>query len=85
MKTIFIAQLNQDEVKILEAIPLSKEWSGKRLVKIIDTGFIYYERGENIGNTKEEAEIILYTKIDHLCQQLAKIHGKPLFTTRPFK
>ena len=76
MNKIFIASLNQDEAKVLEAIPLAKEWSGKRLVKIIDTNFIYYERIENIAATKEQAIEILKNKNINLTNQIKELWNK---------
>lgn len=73
MNKIFIVKLTQDNAEILEATPLNKEYNGRVMVKILKTGFIYYERTDNIGTTREDAEKILFQKISHLCACAAAI------------
>ena len=63
MNKLFIVKLTQDNAEIIEAIPLNKEYNGLMMVKILKTGFIYYERIDNIGMTKEDAEKVMISVI----------------------
>lgn len=73
MKPIFIAKLTEDKAEVLEALPLNKESDGKIMVKILDTGFIYYEKVENIASTRDRALGILQNKIEILTNQIKEL------------
>ena len=76
MKPIFIAKLTATKAEVLEAIPLNKECNGKIMVKILDTGFIYYEKVENITSTRDRAIEILQNLNTNLRNQIQELWNK---------
>ena len=73
MKTIFIAKLNEDEAKIVEAVSLNDSHAGRRMVRSIEDGLIYYEKVANIANTRDGAIEILRNRLANLQRQLNNI------------
>ena len=73
---VYIAFLNQDtaEVRLAETMDLCI-YDGRRMVALrTDNGDkIYYERIDNIANTKKEAIQILKQKIKNLSKQVEEI------------
>jgi hypothetical protein len=73
MKTIYIAKLTEDDAQVLEAVPLNEEHNRKRMVKILKTGFIYYEKTVNIGTTRAEAIQILQNRNNNLTRRIKEL------------
>lgn len=78
MKTIYIARLTEDDAQVLEAVPLNEEHNRKRfvIVKILKTGYIYYEKTVNIANTRAEAIQILQNRNNNLARQIKELWNK---------
>ena len=76
MKPMFIAKLTEDKAEVLEAIPLNKEYDGKTMVKVLKTGFIYYEKITNIASTRENALEILQCRVSNLTNQIKELWNK---------
>ena len=81
MKPVFIVKITEDDAKVYEAIPMTKEYNGRIMVKVIGTDFTYYEKIENIAPTKDRAMEILFNKISHLCACYSGIFNKVLTIT----
>jgi len=73
MKTIFIAKLNEDEAKVVEAVSLNDSHVGRRMVRNIEDGLIYYEKVANIAETKEGAIEILKNRTSNLVNQVKEL------------
>ena len=76
MKPMFVAKLTEDKAEVLEVIPLNKEHNGKTMVKVLKTGFIYYEKIENIASTRENALEILQSRVSNLTNQIKELWSR---------
>ena len=76
MNKIYIAKLNEEKAEVLEGKIMAAPYNGKQMVKIFDTGLVYYEKIENIANTKLEAITILRNRLNNLSNQVKELWNK---------
>ena len=72
MNKIFVAKLNEDKVEVLEGITMAAPYNGLQMIKVFDTGLVYYEKIVNIANTKLEAIEILRNRLGNLTNQVKR-------------